>query len=73
MGEPSVCCAGWRCGGMSGEEGEDLLDGARETLVALGVVVLETDLELDGLDKVALLLAGRLGEELADGAPHACH
>ena len=32
------------------------LDGARETLVALGVVVLETDLELDGLDEVALLL-----------------
>ena len=32
------------------------LDGARETLVALGVVVLETNLELDGLDEVALLL-----------------
>ena len=46
------------------------LDGARETLVALGVVVLETNLELDGLDKVALLLAG-VGEELLDRAPHA--
>ena len=39
----------------AGDMGE--LDGARETLVALGVVVLETNLELDGLDKVALLLA----------------
>ena len=50
---------------------EDSLDGTRETLVALGVVVLETDLELDGLDEVALLLAVGIGEELTDGAPHA--
>ena len=49
----------------------DTLDGTRETLVALGVVVLETDLELDGLDEVALLLAVGLGEELLDRAPHA--
>jgi len=32
------------------------LDGTRETLVTLGIVVLETDLELDGLQEVALLL-----------------
>ena len=31
------------------------LDGARETLVTLGVIVLEADLELDGLEEVALL------------------
>ena len=49
------------------------LHGTRETLVPLGVVVLETNLKLDGLDEVALLLAVRLGEELTDGAPHACH
>ena len=47
------------------------LDGARETLVTLRVVVLETNLELDGLDEVALLLAVGLGEELLDGTPHA--
>ena len=50
---------------------ENALDGSRETLVTLGVVVLETDLELDGLDEVALLLAVGLGEELLDRAPHA--
>ena len=49
------------------------LDGARETLVTLGVVVLETDLEFDRLDEVAALLALRFGQEVTDGAPHACH
>ena len=34
----------------------DALDGARETLVALGVVVLETNLKFDGLNEVAPLL-----------------
>ena len=47
------------------------LDGARETLVTLRVIVLEADLELDGLDKVAPLLAVGGGEEVLDGAPHA--
>jgi len=47
------------------------LDGTRETLVTLGVVVLESDLELDGLNKVALLLAVGIGQELFDGASHA--
>jgi hypothetical protein len=53
-------------------------DGTRESLVTLGVVVLETDLEFDGLNKVPLLstgllvgLQGRLGEEGLDGASHA--
>lgn len=31
------------------------LDGARETLVTLRVIVLEADLELDGLEEVSLL------------------
>ena len=53
----------------TGKEG-NALDGTRETLVALGVVVLETNLELDGLDEVALLLDG-VGKELLDRAPHA--
>ena len=54
----------------TGDVGE--LDGARETLVPLGVVVLETNLELDGLDEVTLLLLGRR-EQFTDGAPHAWH
>jgi hypothetical protein len=44
------------------------LDGAGETLVTLGVVVLEADLELDGLEEVALLLlVGVL--DCGDGLP----
>jgi hypothetical protein len=47
----------------TGKGGE--LDGSRETLVTLGVVVLETDLELDGLEEVPLLgLVGVLEELL---------
>jgi len=41
------------------------LDGAAETLVTLRVIVLEADLELDGLEEVALLLLlGVLKERL---------
>ncbi len=47
-----------------------VLDGARETLISLGVVVFETDLELNGLDKLPLLFLG-LGQELLDRRPHA--
>jgi hypothetical protein len=47
----------------TGDGGE--LDGSRETLVTLGVVVLEADLEFDGLDEIALLgLVGVLKELL---------
>ena len=46
----------------AGDRGE--LDGARETLVTLRVIVLEADLELDGLEKVALLGLGRVLQEL---------
>jgi hypothetical protein len=39
----------------AGDGGET--DGTRETLVTLGIVVLETNLEFDGLVEVALLLS----------------
>lgn len=35
-----------------------ILDSSRETLITLGVIVLKTNLELDGLNEVAALLAG---------------
>ena len=38
-----------------------LLDGARETLVLLGIVVLEADLKLNRLQELAFLVLG-LGE-----------
>ncbi|GMT29538.1 hypothetical protein PFISCL1PPCAC_20835, partial [Pristionchus fissidentatus] len=41
-------------------------DGSGETLVLLGVVVLQTDLELDGLTELALLLLSSL-DDLRDG------
>jgi hypothetical protein len=44
------------------------LDGSGETLVTLGIVVLEADLELDGLEEVSLLgLIGVLKELLDVG------
>lgn len=46
------------------------LDGARETLVTLGVVVLQTDLKLDGLEEVSLLLILRVVEQLLDILAH---
>ena len=45
-------------------------NGSRETLVTLGVVVLETNLKFDGLYEVAVIVLGRL-EKLLDGTPHA--
>lgn len=53
------------------EHGFYALDGSGETLVPLGVVVLQADLELDGLNELALLLAIGLGKEFLNGAPHA--
>ena len=50
---------------------EDSLDGTRETLITLRVVVFEANLELNGLHEVSLLLAVGFGEELFNGAPHA--
>ena len=48
----------------------DALDGTRETLVTLRVVVLETNLEFNGLHKLLLLLAIGSSQKLTDGAPH---
>ncbi len=50
---------------------QDALYSSTETLVPLGVVVLETNLEFNGLDKVAFLLAIGFSEQFLDGAPHA--
>ena len=46
------------------------LDGARETLVTLGIVVLQADLELDGLQEVTLLLIVGIIQELLDVRTH---
>lgn len=51
----------------AGHGGE--LDGAGETLVTLRVVVLEADLELDGLEEVTLLGLIGVGEEILDLGP----
>lgn len=53
----------------AGDLGE--LDGAGETLVTLRVVVLEADLELDGLEEVALLLLIAVLEQLLHVLTHA--
>jgi len=45
----------------AGNGGE--LDSAVETLVLLGIIVLETNLELDGLGELAALLLGLLYDE----------
>lgn len=37
---------------------EYILDGTRETLITLGIVVLETNLELNSLGEVSLLFLG---------------
>ena len=47
------------------------LDGSGETLVALGVIVLEADLKFDGLEEVALLLLVGVLEELLAVLTHA--
>lgn len=52
----------------AGDVGE--ADGARETLVTLGIVVLQSNLEFDSLDEVTLLLLGLeldLANALTDG------
>ena len=45
------------------------LDGSRETLVPLGIVVFQTDLEFDGLNEVAAFFS-RGSKEFLDRAPH---
>ena len=48
----------------SGHVGES--DGSDETLILLGIVVLQTNLQVDGLDKFAFLGFLRILEDLAD-------
>lgn len=47
-----------------GDLGE--LHGPGETLVTLGIVVLEADLELDGLEEVALFIIVGVVQQLLD-------
>ena len=47
-------------------KGTSLLDCSRETLVALRVVVLQTDLKLDRLHEISFLLAIGVGEKFLD-------
>lgn len=46
------------------------LNGARETLVTLRVIVLEADLEFDGLEKVSLFGVLGVVEQLANVVTH---
>jgi hypothetical protein len=45
-------------------------DGSRETLVTLRIIVLEANLQLDGLEEVALLGLQGVLEELLDVGSH---
>lgn len=45
-------------------------DRSRETLVTLGIIVLETNLQLDRLEEVSLLLVEGILEELLDIRTH---
>lgn len=60
--------------GHVGTRDRGQLDGAGETLVTLGVIVLQTDLKLDGLEEVPLLFILRVVEQLLDILAHSgCH
>lgn len=45
-------------------------DGSRETLVTLGIIVLEADLEFDGFEEVTLLGLEGVGKEFLDVGTH---
>lgn len=64
-------CQHTSCFCVSNEEHS--LDSSGETLVPLGVVVLQANLELDGLDEVALFIAIGFGQKVPNGASHAGH
>jgi len=45
-------------------------DGSGETLITLGIIVLEADLEFDGFEEVTLLGLKRVLKELLDVGTH---
>jgi hypothetical protein len=45
-------------------------DGSRETLITLGIIVLEANLEFDGFEEVSLLGLERVFEKLLDVGTH---
>ncbi len=49
------------------------LDRARETLVTLRVIVLQSDLELDRLEEIPLLLVLRVVEQILDVRAHSSY
>ena len=49
-------------GTSSWAPGRFILDGARETLVLLGIIVLQSDLQFDGFCELALLGVVGVGE-----------
>ncbi len=56
--------------GHAGAGNNRQADGSGETLVSLGIVILEADLELDGFEEVSLLGLKRVLEQLLDIASH---
>ena len=52
----------------AGDNGQT--DGSGETLITLGIIVLEADLEFDGLEEVPLLRLQRVLEEFLDVGTH---
>jgi hypothetical protein len=52
----------------AGNNGET--DGSGETLVTLGIIVLEADLKFDGFEEVSLLGLKRVSEKLLDVGTH---
>lgn len=56
--------------GHTGARNVGKADGAGETLVTLGVIVLQTDLELDGLEEVTLLGVLGVVQKLLDILTH---
>jgi hypothetical protein len=74
--QPSVHCPSLVCvivdvpdaHSRAGDDGET--DGSGETLVTLGIIVLEADLEFDGLEEVTLLGLKGVLKQLLDVCTH---
>ena len=48
------------------------LDGTRETLITLRIIVLEANLQLDGFEEVTLLLVQRIVKKILDILSDSC-